>query len=69
MNIRGKNDNEQILKKLQRLEQYDVFMKERVTYCGHEIERKGLWIRKDKFEALLNALLPKNDAQLRSFLG
>lgn len=44
-------------------------MKEHVSYCGHEIDQKGLWNMKDKVEAVLNAPLQQNVAQLRSILG
>lgn len=80
MIITGKNDAEHLAnldRVLQRLEQYGLrvnkdkcfFMQERVTYCGHEIDKSGLWKTKDKVDAVLNAPVPQNVAQLRSFLG
>ena len=80
MIITGKNDAEHLAnldRVLQRLEQYGsrvnkdkcFFMQERVTYCGHEIYKSGLWKTKDKVDAVLNAPVPQNVAQLRSFLG
>ena len=44
-------------------------MKERVSYCGHEIDKSGLWKMQDKVDAVLNAPVPQNVAQLRSLLG
>ncbi|MCG8032935.1 MAG: DDE-type integrase/transposase/recombinase [Candidatus Thiodiazotropha taylori] len=80
MIITGRNDTEHfenLNKVLQRLEQYGLrvnmdkcsFMQERVTYCGHEIDKTGLWKMKDKVDAVLNAPVPQNVAQLRSLLG
>ena len=80
MIITGKNDAEHLQnleRVLQRLEQYGLrvnidkcfFMKERVSYCGHEIDKSGLWKMQDKVDAVLNAPVPQNVAQLRSLLG
>ena len=80
MIITGRNDAEHLQnleRVLQRLQQYGLrvnidkcyFMKERVTYCGHEIDKSGLWKMKDKVDAVLNAPVPQNVAQLRSLLG
>ena len=80
MIIIGKNNAEHLQdleRVLQRLQQYGLrvninkchFMKERVTYCGHEIDKSGLWKMKDRVDTALNAPVPPNVAQLRSLLG
>ena len=80
MIITGRNDAEHfqnLENVLQRLQQYGLrvnidkcfFMKDRVTYCGHEIDKSGLWKMQDKVDAVLNAPVPQNVAQLRSLLG
>ena len=79
MIITGKNDAKHLAnldRVLQRLEQYGLrvnkdkcfFMQERVAYSGHEIDKSGLWKTKDNVDAVLNAPVPQNHAQLRSFL-
>ena len=66
MIITGKNDaaHLQNLERVsQRLEQYGLrvntdkcfFMKERVSYCGNEIDKLGLWKMQDKVDAVLYA--------------
>lgn len=45
------------------------FFKERVTFCGHEIDKNGLHKTQDKIDAVVNAPEIENVDQLRSFLG
>ena len=44
-------------------------MNDRVTYCGHEIDKSGLWKMQYRVDAMLIAPVPQNVAQLRSLLG
>ena len=43
------------------------FFRDRVQFCGHEIDREGLHKTQEKIEAVVCA--PENVSQLRSFLG
>ena len=45
------------------------FFKEKVTFCGHEIDRNGLHKMQSKIDAVMNAPKIENVEQLRSFLG
>ena len=45
------------------------FFKDRVTYCGHVIDKDGLHKSQDKVDAILNVPKIENISQLRSFLG
>ena len=45
------------------------FFKDRVQFCGHEIDKQGLHKTGEKVEAIVNAPHPENVGQLRSFLG
>ena len=45
------------------------FFKEKVTFCGHEIDRNGLHKTQSKIDAVVNAPKIENVEQLRSFLG
>ena len=45
------------------------FFRDRVQFCGHEMESKGLHKMQEKIEAVVNAPRPENVSQLRSFLG
>ena len=45
------------------------FFKDRVQFCGHEIDKRGLHKTGEKVEAIVNAPQPENVGQLRSFLG
>lgn len=62
---------------LARLEAYNLrvnlnkceFFKERVVFCGHEIDAEGLHKTEAKIDAVLNAPNPQNVQELRSFLG
>ncbi|XP_057202332.1 uncharacterized protein K02A2.6 [Triplophysa rosa] len=78
--VTGKNDCnhlENLTRVLQRLEEYGLrarrdkceFFKSTITYCGHEIDAKGLHKCHDKLKAVAEAPQPKDISQLRSFLG
>ena len=81
MILTGKNDLEHLEtleKVLERLQKYGLranFQKcaflteQRLTYCGHEIDKHGLHKTKDKIDAILSAPTPTNQTQLRSFQG
>ena len=45
------------------------FFRDRVQFCGHEIDREGLHKTQEKIEAVVSAPRPENASQLRSFLG
>lgn len=45
------------------------FFKDRVTFCGHVIDKEGLLKSQDKIDAVLNAPKIENVSQLKSFLG
>ena len=45
------------------------FFKDRVTFCGHVIDKDGLHKSQDKVDAILNVPKIENVSQLRSFLG
>ncbi|XP_062620772.1 uncharacterized protein K02A2.6-like [Saccostrea cucullata] len=45
------------------------FFKDKVSFCGHEIDRHGLQKTQKKIEAVVNAPQPTNVSELRSFLG
>lgn len=80
MIISGKTDEEHlenlesVLKRLQDAglkanKEKCVFFKDRVKFCGHEIDKYGLHKTQEKIEAVVNAPRPENVSQLRSFLG
>ena len=80
MLISGKTDEEHlenlesVLKRLQDAglkanKEKCVFFKDRVQFCGHEIDKEGLHKTREKIEAVVNAPRPENVSQLRSFLG
>ncbi|KAK3100621.1 hypothetical protein FSP39_022706 [Pinctada imbricata] len=62
---------------LTRLEQYGLranmdkcqFFASKIEFCGYEIDRLGLHKTQKKIEAVLNAPVPTNVTELRSFLG
>ncbi|XP_061186771.1 uncharacterized protein K02A2.6-like [Saccostrea echinata] len=62
---------------LERLEQNGLranlekceFFKDKISYCGHVIDKDGLHKSSDKINAVKNAPKPENVSQLRSFLG
>ena len=62
---------------LQRLEEYGLkanlskceFFKDRVAYCGHEVDKSGIHKSPEKVSAIANAPKPENVQQLRAFLG
>ena len=45
------------------------FFKEKITYCGHDIDKDGLHKSAEKVEAVLNAPRPNDVAEVKSFLG
>ena len=45
------------------------FFRDRVQFCGHEIDKEGLHKTQEKIEAVVSAPRPENVSQLRSFLG
>lgn len=45
------------------------FMKDRVTYCGHEKDKQGLWKSSNKIKAVLETPSPKDITSLRAYLG
>ncbi|XP_033725336.1 uncharacterized protein K02A2.6-like [Pecten maximus] len=62
---------------LERLQQYGLranlekceFFKNRISFCGHEIDSDGLHKTQEKTEVVLKAPEPTNTTELRSFLG
>lgn len=46
-----------------------AFMKESVEYLGHQVDASGIKATAEKISAVVNAPLPQNVQQLRSFLG
>ena len=80
MIITGKNDEEHLANSeevLRRLQLHGLrankakceFSKEKITYCGHDIDKDGLHKSAAKVEAVLEAPRPNDVAQVRSFLG
>ena len=45
------------------------FFRDRVQFCGHEIDREGLRKTQEKIEAVVSGPGPENVSQLRSFVG
>ena len=45
------------------------FLKSSVQYLGHRIDAEGIHATDDKIQAIVNAPVPKNVTELRSFLG
>lgn len=45
------------------------FMKNKIKYLGHEISISGLSKSNDRIKAVLSAEIPKDVAQVRSFVG
>ena len=45
------------------------FFSDRVQFCEHEIDSKGLYKTQEKIEAVVNGPRPENVSQLCSFLG
>ena len=79
MIITGKNDDEHLAnleEVLRRLQAHGLranktkceFFKEKITFCGHDIDSHGLHKSPEKVEAVLKAPRPCNVAELRSFL-
>ncbi|XP_052244615.1 uncharacterized protein K02A2.6-like [Dreissena polymorpha] len=46
-----------------------VFFEDRVTYCGHEIDKDGLWKCNDKVHAVIDTPTSKDFTSLRAYLG
>ena len=80
MIITGKNDEEHLAnleEVLCRLQVHGLrankakceFFKEKITFCGHDIDNHGLHKSPEKVEAILKAPRPCNVAEVRSFLG
>lgn len=80
MIITGNSDDnhlenlEAVLMRLQKnglkanIDKCDIF-KEKIDFCGHTIDEKGLHKTPSKVEAVRKAPVPENVTQLRSFLG
>jgi hypothetical protein len=80
MIITGKSNEEhleRLEKVLKRLQEAGLrankekceFFKEKVVFCGHEIDANGLHKTQEKIEAVVNAPRPANVSQVRSFPG
>ena len=80
MIISGKDDDVHLTnleEVLQRLQLHGLrankakceFFKEKITYCGHDIDSNGLHKSAEKVEAVLKAPRPNDVAEVRSFLG
>ena len=80
MIINGKTDEEHLEnleKLLKRLQDAGLkankekceFFRDRVQFCGHEIDSEGLHKTQEKIAEVVNAPRPANVSQLRSFLG
>ena len=80
MIVTGESDAEQLAnleEVLQRLQHHGLrankskceFFKEKITFCGHDIDSEGLHKTTDKTAAVLNAPRPQSVAEGRSFLG
>lgn len=46
-----------------------VFLQSRITFCGHDIDKNGLWKCDDKVRAVLETPAPRNVTELRAYLG
>ena len=80
MIITGKDDAEHLAyleEVLRRLQLHGLrankakcdFFKEKITYCGHDIDKDGLHKSAEKVEAVLNAPRPNDVVEVRSLLG
>lgn len=80
MIITGRDDEEHLAnleEVLRRLQHHGLrankakceFIKEKITYCGHDIDSNALHKSAEKVEAVLKAPLPNDVAEVRSFLG
>ena len=80
MIITGKDDAEHLAnleEVLRRLQLHGLrannakceFFKEKIIYCGHDIDKDVLHKSAEKVEAVLNAPRPNDVAEVRSFLG
>ena len=63
--LQGRNDQEHlnniknylqnsVIFGLKVIKDYCEFMKDRITYCGHEIDKDGQWKQNIKIESVLN---------------
>ena len=80
MIITGRDDEEHLAnleEVLRRLQHHELrvnkakceFFKEKITYCGPDIDSNGLHKSVEKVEAVLKAPRPNDVAEVRSFLG
>ena len=46
-----------------------MFFEDRVTSCGHEIDKDGLWKCNDKVQTVIDTPTPKDVTSLRTYLG
>ncbi|CAB3995660.1 Hypothetical predicted protein [Paramuricea clavata] len=80
MIVTGKSDAEHMAnleKVLRRLHHHGLrankskceLFKEKITFCGHDINSEGLHKTTDKTAAMVNAPRPQSVAEVRSFLG
>ena len=80
MVITGKTDEEHLQNLemvLKRLQEYGLrahtkkcaFFQDKITFCGHEIDKNGLHKTQEKIDAVIQAPCPQNVTQVRSFLG
>ncbi|XP_036815479.1 uncharacterized protein LOC118943635 [Oncorhynchus mykiss] len=80
MIITGRTDKEHLAnleEVLKRLKEYGLqanlkkceFFKDKIVFCGHEIDCNGLHKTQDKIEAVVQAPRPQNITEVRSFTG
>ena len=80
MIVSGKTDEEHLKNLesvLKRLQEADLkankekceFFRDRVQFCGHEIDREGIHKTQEKIDAVVSASRLENVSELRSFLG
>ena len=78
--VTGKTEEEHLERLnqvLQRLQEHGIrvklskctFMRTSVDYLGHRVDAEGLHATDDKMQAIVDAPVPKNISELRSFLG
>lgn len=68
---------ERLEKIFQRLAKFNVkinlkkceFFKEKIQYCGYEIDKNGIHKEQRKIGAIQNVPKPKNVTEVRAFLG
>ncbi|XP_052814094.1 uncharacterized protein K02A2.6-like [Mya arenaria] len=80
MIVTGDSDQshyENLEKVLSRLSDYGLkvnkdkcqFFQDKVTYCGHDIDKIGLWKCNDKIQLVLDTPVPHDVTSLRAYLG